>query len=32
MEQKYDKQFQVVFTAFKKLLEPPEKPKGKLGF
>lgn len=32
MEKKYDKQFQVVFTALKRLLEEPVKPKGKLGF
>lgn len=32
MERKYDKQFQVVFTAIKQLLVPPEKPKGRIGF
>ena len=33
MEKKYDKQFGVVFTAIKKLMEPlPEKPKRKIGF
>ena len=32
MERKYDKQFNVVFTALKELFEEPEKPKGKLGF
>jgi hypothetical protein len=33
MEKKYDGQFQVVFTALKKLMEPPpEKPKGRIGF
>ena len=32
MERKYDYQFKIVFDAIKKLLEPPEKPKGKIGF
>ncbi|MBP9855101.1 MAG: ORF6N domain-containing protein [Candidatus Omnitrophica bacterium] len=32
MEKKYDHQFNIVFEAIKKLLEPPEKPKGKIGF
>lgn len=32
MERKYDKQFQIVFNALKKLFEEPPKPKGKLGF
>lgn len=36
MEKKYDQQFQVVFAAIKKLLEPPPepppKPKGPIGF
>ena len=32
MEQKYDQQFRVVFKALKELLEPPEKPKQKIGF
>ncbi len=32
MEGKYDHQFKIVFDAIKKLLEPPEKPKGKIGF
>jgi hypothetical protein len=33
MEKKYDGQFQVVFTALKKLIEPPsEKPKRRIGF
>ena len=32
MERKYDKQFQVVFSALKNLFEEPQKPKGKLGF
>ena len=33
MERKYDRQFQIVFEAIKKLLEPPpEKPKLPIGF
>lgn len=32
MEQKYDYQFKVVFDAIKKLLDPPEKSKGRIGF
>lgn len=32
MEKKYDKQFQVVFNAIRKLMLPPEKPKRKIGF
>ena len=33
MEKKYDQQFQVVFEAIKKLIEPePEKPKRQIGF
>ncbi|MBL8237529.1 MAG: ORF6N domain-containing protein [Bryobacterales bacterium] len=33
MEKKYDSQFQVVFTAIKKLMEPiPSKPKKRIGF
>jgi len=32
MEGKYDHQFKIVFDAIKKLLEPPEKPKAKIGF
>lgn len=32
VERKYDYQFKIVFDAIKKLLEPPEKPKGKIGF
>ena len=33
MEKKYDGQFQIVFTALKKLMEPPpEKPKKRIGF
>ncbi len=32
MEKKYDYQFKVVFDAIKQLLEPPEKPKKRIGF
>ena len=32
MEKKYDAQFQVVFEAIKKLIEPEVKPKRKIGF
>ncbi len=32
MERKYDQQFAVVFDAIKQLLEPPKKPKKKIGF
>ncbi|MGR3175469.1 MAG: hypothetical protein ACUZ8N_12845 [Candidatus Scalindua sp.] len=32
MEGKYDHQFKIVFDAIKKLLEPPEKPKSRIGF
>lgn len=32
LEQKYDQQFRVVFDAIRKLLEPPEKPKRRIGF
>ena len=32
MEKKYDQQFQIVFEAIHKLLGPPERPKGKIGF
>ncbi len=32
MEKKYDHQFRIVFEAIKQLLEPPEKPKPKIGF
>ena len=32
MEKKYDYQFKIVFDAIKRLLEPPEKPKGRIGF
>ncbi len=32
MEKKYDHQFKVVFDAFRELLDPPAKPKPKIGF
>jgi len=32
LEQKYDKQFAVVFAAIRQLMEPPLKPKGRIGF
>lgn len=32
MEQKYDKNFSVVFEALRELLTPPEKPKRQIGF
>ncbi|VAX36808.1 FIG00898051: hypothetical protein [hydrothermal vent metagenome] len=32
MEKKYDHQFQIVFETIKKLIDPPEKPKGRIGF
>ncbi len=32
MERKYDQQFVIVFDAIKQLLEPPKKPKKKIGF
>lgn len=32
MEKKYNYQFKIVFDAIKQLLEPPEKPKRKIGF
>ena len=32
MEKKYDYQFKIVFDAIKRLLEPPEKPKKRIGF
>jgi len=32
LEKKYDKQFAVVFTAIRQLMEPPVKPKGRIGF
>ena len=32
LEKKYDSQFQVVFKAIKQLMQPPDRPKGKIGF
>ena len=32
MENKYDEQFKIVFTALKHLFDEPEKPKRKIGF
>lgn len=32
LEKKYDGQFKVVFDAIRKLMTPPDKPKGKIGF
>ena len=32
MEEKYDRQFRIVFQAIKKLIEPPQKPKKQIGF
>jgi phosphate uptake regulator len=32
MEDKYDRQFQVVFEAIKQLLDKEERPKWKIGF
>ncbi len=32
IEKKYDGQFKIVFDALRALLEPPEKPKRKIGF
>lgn len=32
MEKKYDYQFKVVFDAIKQLIEPPQKPRKKIGF
>ncbi|MBI4222243.1 MAG: ORF6N domain-containing protein, partial [Planctomycetes bacterium] len=32
IEKMYDYQFKIVFDAIKQLLEPPVKPKGKIGF
>ena len=32
MEKKYDRQFQIVFEAIKKLLDPPRKPAERIGF
>lgn len=32
LEEKYDRQFKVVFDAIRQLLQPPEKPKNPIGF
>jgi len=32
MEKKYDSQFRAVFDAIRELMEPPDKPKNKIGF
>ena len=32
MEKKYDSQFQVVFEAIRQLMEPPERPRKRIGF
>lgn len=32
LERKYDSQFKVVFEAIRKLMVPPDKPKGEIGF
>jgi hypothetical protein len=32
MEEKYDEQFKVVFDAIRELMQPPEKPRRKIGF
>jgi len=32
LEKKYDQQFRVVFEAIRQLMQPPEKPKRRLGF
>ena len=32
LEQKYDAQFKIVFDAIRKLMEPPARPKGRIGF
>jgi hypothetical protein len=32
MEKKYDYQFKVVFDAIKQLIEPPQKPRRRIGF
>ena len=32
MEKKYDKQFRVVFDAIRQLMEPPERPRKRIGF
>lgn len=32
MERKYDQQFKIVFDAIRKLLDPPEQPRERIGF
>jgi hypothetical protein len=32
LEKKYDKQFAIVFEAIRKLMEPPETPRKRIGF
>ncbi len=32
LEKKYDAQFRVVFDAIRDLMEPPPKPRGRIGF
>lgn len=32
LEKKYDAQFKIVFDAIRQLMEPPEKPRKKIGF
>jgi hypothetical protein len=32
LERRYDAKFEVVFTAIKQMLEPPQKPKSTIGF
>ena len=32
MEKRYDRQFKIVFDALRQLLEPPEKPRRRIGF
>jgi len=32
LEKKYDRQFAVVFEAIRKLMEPPDSPKKRIGF
>lgn len=32
LEKKYDKQFAIVFEAIRRLMQPPEKPRRRIGF
>lgn len=32
MEEKYDEQFKVVFDAIRELMQPPERPRRRIGF